>query len=154
MTLAHGMPEIRFSKAGPFSKEGVCPVEKMLTFKKTAISGTSNDDFFVAPAGVFVTQAFIRADVALDGTAVVTLGTDGNADALIDATDFSATTINNSASNMNSTTAVGAIGLYLAAGDTLRLAITGSPTVGALSGYIKYVEMAAIMAGGVHFDLT
>lgn len=155
MSVQKGQPELRFSKAGPWSREGVALVPKTLSFKKTAISGTSNNDFWVAPAGVFIQQAFVRADVALDGSGTVELGTDGNPDALIDTTDFDPTTIGNSATNIGSATAVGANGLYLEAGDTIRLAVGGSPTVGAVSGFIQYFEMDDILENkGVHFDLT
>ena len=154
MSVQKGQPTIRFSKAGPFSSEGVCPVPKVVTFKKTAISGTSNDDFWVAPAGVFVHHAFIRADVELDGTPTVELGLDGDPDEFIDTTDFDATTAGNWACSMGSASADGARGAYLEAGDTIRLAIGGTPTQGELSGYLLYFEMDDILEDGVHFDLT
>jgi hypothetical protein len=153
MSIYSGQPKVRHNQKGPFSDDGLCYVPKVLTFKKDAISGTSNNDFWVAPTGVFIQIAGMRVVTALDGTPVVTLGTDGNPDALIDATDFDATTIGNSASNIGSATAVGAIGLYLNAGDTIRLAITGSPTVGEVQGFIQYVEMDAMAAEGIHFDI-
>jgi hypothetical protein len=84
----------------------------------------------------------------------VTLGTDGTADALIDATDFDPLTLNASASNIGSATSVGAVGLYLAAGDNIRLTVTGAPTVGAVSGCIIYFEMEAMIDRGVHFTLA
>lgn len=154
MALKQGrQPEIRFDLAGPMGLQGISFVPKVVTFQKEAISGTSDDDFWAAPAGCFVSQAFIRADTALDGSGTCTLGTDGNPDALIDATDFDPTTINNSASNIGSATAAGAVGLYLAAGDLVRLAIGGAPTVGAVSGCIVYFEMEAMIDRGVHFTL-
>lgn len=155
MALKQGrQPEIRFDLAGPMGLQGVSFVPKVVTFQKEAISGTSEEDFWAAPAGVFIAQAFIRADVALDGSGTVELGTDGNADALIDATDFDPTTLDNSASNIGSATAVGAIGLYLAAGDNIRLTVGGTPTVGAVSGCIIYFEMEAMVDRGVHFTLA
>lgn len=154
MSIQNSQPEIRFSKAGPNGQQGISYVEKVLTFKKESISGTSNDDFFVAPAGVFITQAFIRADVELDGTPTVEVGTDGDPNALIDTTAFDATTAGNWGTNIGSATAAGANGLYLEASDTLRIAIGGSPTQGEVSGFIKYFEMDAILEQGVHFDLT
>lgn len=147
-------PEIRFSKYGPNSIEGIAYVPKIFYFKKESISGTSNDDFFVAPAGTFIQQAFVRIDTELDGTPTLELGVDGNPDALIDQTDMDATTAGNWATNIGSTTAVGANGLYLHAGDTIRLAIGGSPTQGAISGFIQYVEMEAMESRGEHFDLS
>ena len=147
-------PEIRFSKYGPNSIEGIAYVPKVMFLKKTGISGTSNDDFFVAPAGVFVQQAMLRIDTELDGSGTVELGVDGNPDALIDQTDLDASTAGNWATNIGSTTATGANGLYLHAGDTLRLAVGGTPTQGALSGFIQYFELEAMESRGEHFDLS
>jgi len=147
-------PEIRFDKVGPNSLAGISYVPKVIAFKKESISGTSNDDFWAAPAGTFITCALVRIDALLDGSGVITLGTDGDADALIDATDLDTSTVGNSASNIGSTTAAGAVGLYLKDGDNIRLAVTGSPTVGAVSGVIIYYEMEAIEDRGFHFDLT
>ena len=146
-------PETRFNLAGPMGIQGISFLPKVVTFFKDAISGTSDNDFWVAPPGTFIAQAFIRAHTALDGSGTATLGTDGNPDALIDSTDFTPTTIGNSASNIGSATAVGAIGLYLKDGDTIRLAICGSPTVGALSGFLVYYEMGAMINRGKHFDI-
>lgn len=155
MSVQKGQPEVRFSKAGPWSKEGVSLVPKVLSFKKTAISGTSNNDFWVAPAGVLITRADVRIDVALDGSGTVELGTDGNPDALIDTTGLDTSTIGNWATNIGSASAAAANGLYLEAGDTIRLAIGGTPTVGAVSGIIQYFELDEIVDNvGVHFDLT
>jgi hypothetical protein len=155
MALKQGrQPEIRFDLAGPMGFQGISFVPKVVTFKKEAISGTSADDFWAAPAGTFIAQAFIRADEALDTTnATVELGVDDNADALIDATDFDPLTLDASASNIGSATALGAVGLYLPDGDMVRLTITGAPTVGAVSGCIIYFEMEAMIARGVHFPL-
>lgn len=154
MSIQDSQPEIRFSKAGPNGQQGISYVEKVLAFKKESISGTSNNDFWVAPAGVFITQAFMRVDTGVDGGGTATLGTDGDPDALIDTTDFTATTAGNWATNIGSATAAAANGLYLDAGDTIRLAIGGAPTVGAISGFIKYFEVDAMLAQGVHFDET
>ena len=154
MGMFSGQPQVRHSEAGPFSDDGLSFLPKILTFKKEGISGTSDNDFWVAPTGVFIQMAGMRVVTALDGTPTVELGTDGNPDALIDTTGFDATTIGNSGSNIGSATAVGAIGLYLDAGDTMRLAIGGSPTVGAVEGFIQYVEMDAMQAAGFHFDIA
>jgi hypothetical protein len=152
--MQDGQPNVRFSKAGPYGIQGVAYVPKVLTFKKEGISGTSNNDFWTAPAGVFIQVAGMRVVTALDGTPTATLGTDGDPDALIDTTAFDATVIGNSGSNIGSATAAGKIGLYLNAGDTIRLAIGGAPTVGAIEGWIQYIEMAAIQAKGIHFDMS
>ena len=155
MSLKQGhQPENRFDLAGPMGMQGISFAPKVVTFKKESISGTSNNDFWKAPTGVFIQACFVRADTALDGSGTVDIGTDGNPDALIDQTDFDPTTIGNSASNLGSSTAVGAIGLYLKDGDTMRLAVGGTPTVGAVSGCFVYYELDAMIARGVHFDMT
>ena len=146
-------PSIRFDLAGPYAMDGVSYEPKVLCFRKTGIAGTENDDFVTLPAGTFIAQAFIACDTTVNNSGVVTLGTDGNPDALIDATDFDASAAGNSATNIGSTTAVGANGLYLSAADTLRLATTGTATAGAVSGFIVYYELAAMKTNGIHFDL-
>ena len=155
MTLQNGtQPEIRFSKVGPNSLAGISYVEKSFAFKKHDIAGTSADDFFVAPAGIFITKAVMRCEVALDGSGTVALGQDGDPDSLVTTTDFDVSTTGAFGSNIGSTLAVGAIGLYLNAGDTLRLTVGGTPTVGAVSGVLSYFEMEAIESRGYHFDLS
>jgi hypothetical protein len=146
-------PTLRFDLAGPYGFQGVSFEPKVVTFQKDAISGTSNNDFWAAPAGTFIAQAVIFADAALDGSGTVELGTDGNPDALIDQTDFDASTTDNWATNIGSTTAAGANGLYLPDGDIIRLAVGGTPTVGAVSGLIIYFEKVAMLAQGIHFDI-
>lgn len=147
-------PSVRFDMAGPYGFEGISFVPKVVTFKKDAISGTSNNDFWSAPAGTFIAQAAIFADTGLDGSGTATLGTDGNPDALVDTTTFDASTAGNWATNIGSTTAANANGLYLPSGDVIRLAIGGTPTVGAVSGFIIYFEKAAMLAEGIHFDIA
>lgn len=154
MALKQGkQPTIRFDLAGPFGFEGVSFVPKVVTFEKTGISGTSNDDFWAAPAGTFIAQAFIKCDTDLDGSGTVTLGTDGNPDALIDTTGFDASSAGNWGTNIGSSTASDANGLFLAAADNIRLAVGGTPTQGAVSGFIVYYEVAPMLTEGVHFDL-
>lgn len=146
-------PEIRFSKVGPNSIEGVSFEPKIFNFKKENISGTSNNDFFLAPAGAFILQGFVRIDTPLDGSGTVTLGTDGNPDGFVDTTGLDTSTAGNWSSNVGTTVAF-AGGTYLHSGDTLRLAVGGAPTVGAVSGFIMYLELEAMEARGVHFDLS
>ena len=154
MGMLAKQPAVRHNKQGPFSDDGVSFVPKILAFKKDAISGTSDNDFWTAPTGVFIQIACIRAVVGLDGAPTVQLGTDGNPDALIDATDFDSTVAGASASNLGSATAVGAVGLYLNAGDVLRLEVAGTTiTQGHVEGFIQYVEMDAIAEAGFHFDI-
>lgn len=155
MALVQGkQPSIRFDLAGPFGFQGISFAPKVVTFKKESISGTSNNDFWVAPAGVFIAQAVIKVDTGVNGSGTVTLGTDGNPDALIDTTTFDPSTAGNWATNIGSATAANANGLYLAASDTIRLAIGGTPTAGAISGFLVYFETAAMLAEGVHFDMS
>lgn len=146
-------PSIRFDLAGPFAKAGVSYLPKVLAFEKKGIAGTAFDDFVTLPAGTFITQAFLRVDTTVNNSGVVTLGVDGNPDALIDATDFDAGAVGNMATNIGSATAEGANGLYLPAGDTIRLAHTGTATTGAVSGFLVYFEMASIVDEGVHFSM-
>lgn len=154
MSIFAKQPEIRFNKAGPFDSGGVCYLPKILYFKKDEISGTSEDDFWAAPAGTFIQFAGIAAITALDGAGTAELGTDGNADALISTTDFDASTVGNFASSIGSTVTAGAIGLYLPDGDNIRLTIGGAPTVGEVAGFIQYVEMPAMESQGIHFDIA
>lgn len=144
-------PEVRFSKVGPNSIQGVSFLPKMFYFEKD-ITGAEDDDFWLAPAGVYIRQAFMRIETALDGSGLVTIGTDGNPDGFVDTTGFDTGTIGNVGTNVGSTTAFAA-GVYLDAADTIRLAITGTPTVGKISGFLEYFELNAMQTRGIHFDL-
>ena len=155
MSLVPGkQPSVRFSVAGPFGFQGVSFVPKVITFQKDAISGTSNNDFWQVPAGSFISRVVVRADTELDGSGTVTIGTDGNPDLFIDTTDFDASTAGNWATNIGSGTAAGANGQYFAAADNIRLAVGGTPTQGAVSGYIEYFEVGAMVSEGIHFDIA
>ena len=146
-------PSVRFDVAGPFGFQGISYVPKVMCFSKEDIAGTENEDFVTLPAKTFISQAFIQVDTTVNNSGVVTLGTDGDPDALIDATDFDASAAGNSATNIGSTTAAGANGLFLNASDTLRLATTGTATAGAVSGFIVYYELAAMKNEGIHFEM-
>ena len=153
MTVKAKQPSIRFNAGGPYAMSGVSFLPKIITFQKTGIAGTENDDFVTFPVKTYIAQAFMEVDVAVTNSGVVTLGTDGDADALINATDFDAGTIGNSASNIGSATAAGAVGLFLNAGDTIRLATTGTADAGEVSGFIVYYELSAMLEEGIHFEL-
>lgn len=144
-------PEVRFSKVGPNSIQGVSFLPKTFFFEKL-ITSAEDDDFWLAPAGVYIRQAFIRCDVALDGSGTVEIGTDGNPDGFVDTTGFDASSAGNVGTNLGSTTAFAA-GVYLAAADFIRLAVGGTPTVGKVSGFIEYYELDAMQTRGIHFDL-
>lgn len=146
-------PTIRFSKAGPYGLEGLSFAPKVITFSKTGIAGTEDEDFWVAPAGTFIAQAFITVDTSVTNSGVVTLGTDGDPEALIASTDFDASTIGNYATNIGSTNATNPEGLFLNAGDTIRLATTGTADAGAVSGFLVYYEVDAMLGVGVHFEM-
>jgi hypothetical protein len=154
MALVQGkQPSVRFSSEGPFGFEGISFVPKVITFKKDAISGTSDNDFWAAPAGTYILQVGVRCDTLLDGSGTVQLGTDGNPDAFVDTTGFDASTTASFGTNIGTTVAA-ASGLYLPAGDNIRLEIGGTPTVGAVSGFIVYFEADAMVNEGVHFDIA
>lgn len=144
-------PEVRFSKVGPNSIQGVSFLPKVFFFEKD-INGAEDDDFWQAPAGVYIRQAFIRCETALDGSGTVTLGTDGNPDGFVDTTGFDASGAGNTGTNLGSTTAFKS-GTYLAAADTIRLVVGGTPTVGKVSGFFEYFELDAMQTRGIHFDL-
>ncbi len=154
MGLVQGkQPFVRFDKAGPYSFQGISFVPKVITFSKDAISGTSNNDFWIAPAGTYILQVGVRCDTLLDGSGTVTLGSDANPDAFVDTTGFDASTTASFGTNIGTTVAA-ATGLYLPDGDTIRLAIGGTPTVGAVSGFITYFELGAMVSEGLHFDIA
>ncbi|MGC9423774.1 hypothetical protein [Vibrio sp.] len=146
-------PSIRFHKAGPFGFQGVSFLPKVITFSKQGIAGTENEDFLSLPAGTFITQAFIQVDTTVNNSGVVTLGVDGDPDALITSTDFDASAAGNSATNIGSTVAAGANGLFLPDGDKIRLATTGTATEGAVSGFLAYFELVAMKDEGIHFEM-
>ena len=153
MSIASSQPNIRFNLGGPYAFSGVSFTPKVITFSKTGIAGTENDDFLALPAETFIELAVMQVDTAVNNGGVVTLGTDGTADALIDATDFSAATDGNVGTNLGSATSAAKTGLFLHAGDTLRLATTGTATEGAVSGFIVYYELSAMKEQGIHFAL-
>lgn len=151
--MASKQPSIRFNLGGPYAFSGVSFTPKVMTFSKTGIAGTENDDFIVLPAETFIELAVMQVDKVVNNSGVVTLGTDGDADALINAADFSAATDGNVGSNLGSATSAGKAGLFLHAGDTLRLATTGTATEGAVSGFIVYYELSSMKKQGIHFEL-
>lgn len=151
MSLELGQPSIRFNGAGPFGFQGIAFVPKVVTFRKAAIAGTTTDDFYVAPAGCYILDAFIRADIAVNNSGTVTLGTDGDPDALITTTGFSCGTTGNFAHSLSST--LTNTGLYMNAGDTIRLACAGTATTGGVSGFLVIFEVSDMISDGVHFNL-
>jgi len=154
MSVKANQPSIRFDKGGPYAFTGVSHLPKIINFKKTGISGTENEDFVILPAGTFISQAVLRCDTTVNNSGVVTLGTDGDPDALVDNTDFgTGTAAGVWASNIGSATSAAKTGLYLPSGDTIRLATSGDATAGAVSGFIVYFELDAMENNGIHFEM-
>lgn len=151
MTVANGQPEVRFSKVGPHSFEGVSFEPKVMYFEKD-ITGAENDDFWTIPAETYVEQVFCRVETALDGSGTVTIGEDGNPDGFIDTTGFDCSSAGNMGTNLG-TTVANASGYYYHASDTMRIAVGGTPTEGKISGFIRYYELAQMASRGIHFDL-
>lgn len=150
MSQQAGQPEIRFSKVGPNSVVGISFEPKIFYFQK-AITGAENDDFWQVPAGAYIEQVFVRCDTALDGSGTVTIGKDGDPDGFVDTTSFDASSAGNYFTNVGSTVAQAA-GEYFAAADLFRIAVGGTPTVGQVSGFVKYYELDA-MEPRKQFDL-
>jgi hypothetical protein len=145
MAILPGQPEIRFNKAGPYSIDGVSPLPKTITIKKTCSTALENEDFWVAPAGTLITHVYA---LCLSGsgntTTQVGLGQDGSTQSLITFTAFSMQTTG----NFTNYTA----GLYLPAGDTIRISVTGTPAASTAYFAIQYFDTAAMQARGVNVD--
>lgn len=153
MSIHIGQPEVRFSRVGPYSQEGVAFVPKAILVKKT-VTGAENDDFWTIPAKTFVSRVVAMVETALNATdATFEVGVDGNPDMFIDTTDFDATTAGNWATNIGSTTAVGAKGQYFPASDVMRMAAAGTTlTEGEVHVLIEYYDVASMEARGFHFN--
>jgi len=145
MSIVASQPTVRFNAAGPYGIEGISYVPKVITVKKTVTTATENDDFMLAPTGTFITEVIAVVTDACDGNTTVTLGTDGDADALINATNFSVETLGNFYKFST--------GYYLPSGDTLRIAVGGTPAAGEVEFLISYFEIPSMMGNGIHFEL-
>jgi hypothetical protein len=144
-------PELRFDLVGPNSLAGVSFVPKVITVTLDLSTGAGNYDFWTAPAGTLITRVDAVAEDAADGSATMELGTDGNADALIDTLDsFDPTSADAWATNHGSANADNPDGLFLPAGDVLRATIGGTPTTGTVRLVIQYFELDAMFLRGVH----
>lgn len=145
MAVALKQPEIRFNMQGPMSLDGVSFAPKVIFVEKIITTAIENNDFIAMPAGTFITEALAVVTDACDANTEVTLGTDGTPDALITTTAFSVETVGNSAKFST--------GLYLPSGDTLRIAVGGTPVAGAVRFVISYFELVAMAERGKHFNL-
>lgn len=155
MSLVQGeQPEIRFNLAGPMGIQGVSFVPKVFTASFAGSQGAGNYDFWVAPAACLIHSVFCVVETALDGTATMDLGTDGNLDAMLDTTDCNPTVLNAMYTNLGGTTNDEKQGTYLAAGDTIRLTIGGTPTLGELKFVFVIYELDAMFARGTHMVIT
>jgi len=154
VALQSGQPKIRFGDThNPSDSAGVCYVPKVISLTKT-VTAAANVDFWTAPANTFIQQACVFVVEALDGTTpAATLGTDGTADALVNATDLSVETAGNWATNIGSATAAAAAGLFLPAGDTLRLAITGTDVTEGKLSVLLFAYNVGEITEDPHFNL-
>ena len=146
-------PSIRFDLAGPFGFQGVSWVRKVIN-GTLLVTQAGNVDFWVAPVDVGIVDALLVAETVMDGSGTITLGVDGNADALVDDLDWDPTGAGAFIAMRGSATADSEDGLYLPAGDTLRLTAGGTPTVGEIRFVIEYYELADMFAQGEHFTLS
>ena len=144
MSVKQKQPSIRFDKGGPFANTGVSFLPKVVTFTKTGLTTNSTDDFFLVPAGTQIAQAFIRADVEVDGEVKLGLAA-GDDEAFVKNTEFSNQTAGEAASFTD--------GLYLKDADSIRLTVGDTPTAGAVSGYLVYYEVDAMMNNIKHFNI-
>lgn len=142
-------PEIRFDKVDPTGLTGVSYLPKTIFVTKT-VTAAGNDDFLVVPAKTFIKQVVATVLTAVNNSGTVTLGLDSDADAFITTTDFDASTAGNYAVSTGSTVAAGKAGLYLPAGDTLRIAVAGTCTEGSVAFMIEYYELGAMATRGAH----
>lgn len=154
MALNLGQPRVRFAEHfNPGDLAGMAFVPKIVNIRKV-VTGTEAENIWAAPAGVFIKQVLAICVVPLDGAPTVTLGTDGDTDALINETDFDVSTAGNWATNIGSATAAGAAGLYLHAGDNIAVEIGGTTvTEGEVRFTIEYLETADMFSRGYHVDL-
>lgn len=145
MSIAGNQPEIRFNLAGPYGLQGISYEPKIMLVDKTIGTATENDDFVQLPAGTFISEVVAIVTDAGDANTTVSLGTDGDAEALITSTALTMETVN--------TFVKFTAGLYLAAADKLRIAISDTPVASAVRFVISYFELAAMAERGVHFNL-
>ena len=138
-------PEIRFHSVGPNSLAGVSFLPKSILIRKTVTTASENDDFLTVPAQTFITNVYaVCTSGSGNGTTQVSLGQDGSTVSLIAYTNFDMQTTGNSTS-FNS-------GLFLNAGDTLRITVNGTPAASECVFVLSYLEVAAMQARGFHFD--
>jgi hypothetical protein len=148
-------PTVRFAATRDSSSiQGVSFVPKIKTFKVT-VTGADNLDFWLAPAGTFVSRVVAWIEDALNGSGTVEIGTSANADALIDTADWNEANANAVATNVGSSNADNPAGLFLPTATQMRITIGGSPTEGTVCGFIEYFELADMCADdNIHYDLT
>lgn len=146
MAIQEGhQPEVRFHKVGPNSLAGVSYLPKSILIRKTWTTATEDDDFLVAPSGMYIVGAYAVCTSGTGNTTTeVSLGQDGSAHSLIAYTNFSVETTGQF-TYYNT-------GLYLPSGDTLRITVGGTPAAGEAEFVLSYYEFAAMTSNGIHFD--
>jgi len=144
MTIASSQPSVRFSKAGPYGIEGVSWVPKVITIEKEWSTDTENDDFWLMPAGSFISKVVAVCSDAADTNTLVSVGLDGADHQFITETAFTVQTVGNYA--------VYNTGYYNTAADYMRIAVAGTPAAGAAQIMVEYFELAGMFASAHHFD--
>jgi len=139
----NSQPTVRFNMAGPYGLQGVSYEPKIMFIKKTVTTTEGYDDFWVAPSGTFITHAFgLVTGGSGNTTTQVSLGQDGSAHSIIAYTDLSAQTAGNATYFQT--------GIYLNAGDTLRITVGGTAAAAEVYYILEYFETGAMTP---HFSL-
>jgi len=139
----NSQPTVRFNMAGPYGQQGISYEPKIMYIKKTVTTVEGYDDFWVAPSGTFITHAFgLVTGGSGNTTTQVSLGQDGSAHSIIAYTDLSAQTTGNATYFQT--------GIYLNAGDTLRVTVGGTAAAAEVCYILEYFETGAMTP---HFSL-
>jgi hypothetical protein len=148
MAIQSGVqPEIRFHHVGPNSLAGVSYLPKTILVKKVWGTTTENDDFMTLPTGAFIVHAYAVCTVGTASANVqISLGQDGATTSLIAYTNFTCQTAGQA-------TAYTGSGIYLSAGDTLRVTVAGTGAAAGEAVFIlQYFEVPAMISRGAHLD--
>lgn len=151
MSLTTGQPRVRF--AGHFNPGDIAGLSyepKVISVKKT-LAATATNNIVALPAGAFLSRIVaVCSETSASTDAALTVGTDGDTDLFINATDFTGFTMETVGN-----AAVFSAGHYFAAADNLALQVTGTTvTNGEVQMVIEYYELAEMFqTGGVHVSL-
>jgi hypothetical protein len=130
--------------------KGQAYVEQCLFFQVQVTSGSGYVDFWYAPPGTWITEVLAQIDVALDA-GTVEIGQDGSQASLIGNAEWTATTINQYASSKQTTAPDG---LFLPAGDILRVTVGGAATLGTVRILVKFFNFDEMETQGFHNQLV